>query len=225
MWVKICGNTRLEDCLAAAELGASAVGFVFVPNGKRTVAAPQVGAITRELPATLERIGVFNSTDYDDILATVEQAGLTGVQLHTSEPDYGLLKRLHQHFGTSELCSVTQAVSRWAGPDADGDHEDFAHAVRHVVNDGNADALLIDSKTREGSGGTGKTFDWHSARLALLQLPIRIIVAGGLTPGNVADAVRVLRPWGVDTSSGVEIAPGVKDRDAMARFISNARSA
>jgi phosphoribosylanthranilate isomerase len=225
VWVKICGNTRLEDCLAAAELGADAVGFVFAA-GKRTVTAPAVGAITRELPATLERIGVFGNVDYDEIISTVQQAGLTGVQLHTGEPEFGLLQRLHGHFGTSEMCCVTQVVHRWVEPAASGDHERFAETVRDVVRDGAADALLIDSKTREASGGTGKTFDWSSARLALLGLPIRTIVAGGLRPENVGDAVRVLRPWGVDVSSGVEAGtPGVKERDAIARFIVNARSA
>ncbi len=223
MWVKICGNTRLEDCVAAAELGADAVGFVFAA-GKRTVTAPQVAAITSKLPVALEKIGVFTTLHFDQIVAAVEQGGLTGVQLHSGEPAPGLLRRLRAYFGETKRCSIIQVTHRWTDITEAEQGTSFAATVGEVVQAGGADALLVDSRTHEGSGGTGRVFDWEAAKPALTGLPIRVILAGGLRPENVADGVRVLSPWGVDVSSGVETAPGVKDRDAIARFIENARS-
>ena len=226
MWVKICGNTRLEDCLAAAELGADAVGFVFVPGGRRTVTAAQVAAITVELPVSVEKIGVFSTFDYDEISATVEKAGLTGVQLHTGGLDVGLLRRMRAYFGPTNRPSVIQVLHRWIGVSEAEQGEAFASAVKSVVDEGSADALLIDSKSAAGSGGTGRTFDWAAAAAYLREVTLPVIVAGGLKPENVAEAVRVLRPAGVDVSGGVEAGtPGVKDRDAVARFIANARAA
>jgi phosphoribosylanthranilate isomerase len=226
MWVKICGNTRLEDCQRAAEFGADAVGFVFA-QGKRTVTAAQVAAITPHLPASVEKIGVFSTLDYDEIVAAVQQAGLTGVQLHTDAPSLLLIARLRDAFGpsTTQQLSIIQVTHRWTDLTEAEQGETFRSTVQSIVSDANLDALLVDSKTRDASGGTGRTFDWTAAKSMLTGLPMRLIVAGGLTPSNVADAVKVLQPWGVDTSSGVEDAPGMKNAKAMQQFIANARAA
>ena len=113
MWVKICGNTNLEDCQIAVELGADALGFVFA-EGKRTVNATQVAAITSQLPQHLDRIGVFMVHDYDEIVSTVQDAGLTGAQLH-GRLDIRLLERLRLYFGdTSDRCSLLQVLRKTA---------------------------------------------------------------------------------------------------------------
>ena len=222
MWIKICGNTNLQDCLSAAELGADAVGFVFAP-GKRTVSAGQVAAMAAHLPPALETIGVFTTTDFDTIVSTVEHAGLTGVQLH-GPVDPGLASRLRRHFGKRPAhCSVIQVLPWWTGLRAEEQQVSFAAQAREIAADGSADAVLVDSRTREASGGTGTTFDWIAAEVALRGIDSRIVVAGGLRPENVGQAIAALHPWGVDVASGVEAAPGRKNPEALARFIEEAR--
>lgn len=218
MWVKICGNTRLEDCLLAAQLGANAVGFVFAA-GKRTVQAAQVAAITAKLPKTLERWGVFTVRDEGTLVATAREAGLTGIQLHGAL-DLGLLARLHAR---GEF-RVMQMVPWFTDVTAKAQQAAFAAECDAVDETASVDAVLIDSRTRNASGGTGVAFDWQAARGTLQTLQSNVVVAGGLTPENVADAIEVLQPWGVDVSSGVESAPGVKDADKLRAFLQAARS-
>ena len=223
MWVKICGNTRLEDALRETDLGADAVGFVFAA-GKRTVTAAQVAAITPHLPATVEKIGVFTSRDAEEIAAAAREAGLTGVQLHGAY-DRALAASVREKLGHAPMFRLIQVLhwetDRTAGEQA----EAFAQACRTVDRDGIADALLIDSCTRQASGGTGIPFDWATAKIALAGVRLPVIVAGGLRPENVADAIRTLQPFGVDVSSGVELAPGKKDHDKLRLLIARAREA
>jgi phosphoribosylanthranilate isomerase len=222
VWVKICGNTRLEDCLAAAELGADAVGFVFVPSSKRAVTALQVAAITAHLPAGLEKIGVFAGHTYDEVVAAVDEAGLTGVQLHVGGAD-ALSVKLREHF--RGRVKVINSTHWWTDYTAEEQGAGFAQSLREITQQGSCDAVLVDTKTYDAGGGTGRTFDWGAAAPYLLAVALPVIVAGGLRPENVADAVRVLRPAGVDVSSGVEDGvPGVKDREKVARFIASARA-
>ena len=224
MWIKICGNTNVDDCLLAAELGADAVGFIFA-HGKRLVTADRVAAITAELPARLEKIGVFTSADYDVIVRTVEEAGLTGVQMHNG-PDYALNERLRLHFGDTEHCSVVQVLPWWTDRTPDQQSAHFTAAAREIAEDGSTDALLIDSRSHIKSGGTGVAFNWAAAHNALRNVDYRVVVAGGLHAGNVADAVRMLQPWGVDVASGVESeTPGRKDPAKLAAFVTAAREA
>ena len=215
IWVKICGNTSLEDALLAAESGADAVGFVFAPS-PRQVTLGQVAAITSGLPGTLEKIGVFVESTFDQVEMAVHSCGLTGVQLQFDAgsdrtallrerlgPDVRILRVLH--YGV-----------------------DFAQRANGVAKDINIDAVLLDSRTAAAAGGTGIAFDWNSASASLSEsggLSQRMVVAGGLSPGNVAEAVRILNPWGVDVVSGVEAAPGRKDPEKVRAFIANARSA
>jgi phosphoribosylanthranilate isomerase len=224
MWVKICGNTNLEDAALAAELGADAVGFVFAAS-PRQVTAAQVGTITRQLDGRVERVGVFDSRDAEEIWRTAAAAGLTAVQLH-SGLDEGLLERLAKRFagGVRMIQTLHWAVGEGATP---ASAEQLAGQIGRVAALEFVDRILIDSKVGSAMGGTGVAFDWDAARGVFASAPagVRLIVAGGLRPDNVAQAVAQLGPWGVDVSSGVEASPGRKDPALVQRFIGNARAA
>lgn len=213
LWVKICANTTLEDALLAAEAGADAVGFVFAPSPRR-VTPEQVAAIVPQLPASLEKIGVFVDASFDEIVATVETTGLTGVQLHF-EPPPDLPARLRTRFGPA--LRILRVM-----------HFDAQNAASlQALNDSDSDAILVDSRTATAVGGTGQRFDWSSASGALFQntrVRKHLIAAGGLTPENVEEAIALLRPWGVDVVSGVERMPGQKDPAKVREFVINARS-
>jgi phosphoribosylanthranilate isomerase len=231
MWVKICGNTNLEDAAHAAELGADAVGFVFAPS-KRQVTAAQVGAITPHLPAGVERVGVFYSRDAEEIAKVASDAGLTTVQLHGGL-DERLLERLADRFAGS--VSIIQTLhwtidepSRQAiadtTPPMESSADRLALQIKQIAALGTVDRILIDSKVGSAGGGTGVAYDWEIARPVFAPAPggMRFIVAGGLRPTNVAQAIAQLEPWGVDVSSGVEASPGRKDPALVAQFIENA---
>lgn len=221
LWIKICGNTSLADAELAADAGADAVGFVFAPSPRRVTVA-QVAAIVPRLPAALEKIGIFVSESLVDIENAVRACGLTGVQIHGEagpEASAGLKSRL------GPPLRVLRVVHY--GPDA------ARHAAEYA-QDPHVDALLIDSRTVTAVGGTGIAFDWQAARETLFgsahtrmqaRMQARMIVAGGLTPQNVVEAIRTLHPWGVDVVSGVEAEPGRKDPDKVRAFIHHARAA
>jgi phosphoribosylanthranilate isomerase len=219
MWVKICANTNLADAQLAAELGADAVGFVFAPSPRR-VTVEQVAAMTPHLPDSVERIGVFHEFDVDKICETARGAGLTGVQLHggyAKEFVAALVERL----GTAVRILQTNHW-RIGGQGT----EAFAAELALLREEPGIDGVLVDSRTAVADGGTGVAFDWEAAREALSALEEKpLIVAGGLNAGNVATAIRVLRPWGVDVASGVEASPGKKDAVKLREFILAARKA
>jgi len=222
MWVKICGNTNLADAALAAELGADAVGFVFAES-KRQVTPAQVAAITPHLPAKVERVGVFQSRDADEIVRVASYSGLTAVQLHGGQ-DAELTARLGERLAGS--VRIIQTL-HWVVGDQPQEllAVELAAQIEQVAALGIADRILIDSKVGSAGGGTGVAFDWSAARavFASAQPRLRLIVAGGLNPGNVAYAIAQLQPWGVDVSSGVEASPGKKDPALIERFIQNAR--
>ncbi len=216
LWIKICGNTSLEDARLAAEAGADAVGFVFAPSPRRVTAA-QVAAIVPGLPDSLEKIGVFVDASMEEIESTVRDVGLTGVQLHfDAAPE--LTARLRERFGP-EL-RILRVVHFDAGS---------AGKAEANMDDPNLDAVMVDSRTASAVGGTGVAFDWLAASATLFQndetRKRRLVVAGGLNPENVAEAIAALRPWGVDVVSGVEATPGRKDPARVRSFIANARAA
>ena len=222
MWVKICGNTNLEDAQQAASLGADAVGFVFAPSVRR-VTADQVAKITPHLPTGVERVGVFQIQDLDDIVAAVERAGLTGAQLHGGG-DRSLAPQLRARLG--EGFAIIQTV-HWVVEPGEESAANVALRLREITAEGIVDRVLIDSKVGAALGGTGVSFDWAAARAVLSANAghLKIIAAGGLREDNVIDAIEALQPWGVDVSSGVEAEPRLKSPAKLAAFISNARKA
>jgi phosphoribosylanthranilate isomerase len=227
LWVKICANTTVEDALLAGESGADAVGFVFAPSPRR-VTPEQVAAIVPKLPAVLEKIGVFVDSSFDEIAATLEMTGLTGVQLHFDAPPE-LPAKLRNRFG-SELRILR--VLHFAEGARFNRYESEAELKGALDPDGyfsdpNVHAILVDSRTATAVGGTGQTFDWSRASKTLFGSAgaRRLIAAGGLTPENVAEAIAILSPWGVDVVSGIEAAPGRKDPAKLRAFIANARAA
>jgi len=211
IWIKICGNTSLADAQLAADAGADAVGFVFAPS-PRCVTLTQVAEIVPHLPAAIEKIGVFVDASFDEIASTVEACSLTGVQLHFDAPAE-LSARLRRQFG--KRLRILRVV-----------HYDAERGV-HFGDDPNSDAVLVDSRTAKATGGTGVAYDWIEASKTIFQAPAlrkqHLVVAGGLSPANVAEAIATLRPWGVDVVSGVEAAPGTKSHDKVRAFMANAR--
>jgi phosphoribosylanthranilate isomerase len=201
MFVKVCCITRVEDALQAVENGASALGFIFWPRSPRYITPERVRQIVSALPADVATVGVFVDTDGDDIRRTAESSGINTVQLNDeSTPD--VMTRI----GLPVLRAVTlpsseRVVAEWP--------EDVT--------------LLLDAHDPVRRGGTGKTVDWQQA--ADLARRRRLVLAGGLRPSNVAEAIAVVRPYGVDVCSGVESSPGVKDPDKVTQFLANARSA
>ena len=230
MFVKICANTNLADAQLAAELGADAAGFVFAPS-KRQVTADQVAAITPHLPDNLLTVGVFATADAQEIISAVRASGLRGVQLHTS-PNARLAEDLNRTFeGQVQIIQTVSyaidAADRTAADDA------FSGALKIALQTPAVSAVLLDAAWGSASGGLGVAFDWeHVAALVrraydeaganTLGLP-KLIVAGGLRAENVAEAIAVLRPWGVDVASGVEASPGRKDPERLRAFLAAAR--
>ena len=217
MWIKICANTSLEDAQLAVDAGANAVGFIFAESPRR-VTREQVRAITPALPKTVEKYGVFVDPSFEEVVATVTECGLTGVQVH-STADSGLALRLREHFspiparGRLGILRVLHYSS------------DFDAQVEDLRQDHAVDAVLIDSRTARAIGGTGIAFDWRAAQTSFLRSAphVRLIVAGGLRPENVAEAIYTLQPWGVDVASGVEAAPGLKDPARVKAFVEAVR--
>lgn len=210
MWIKVCANTSLEDALLAAEAGANAVGFVFAESKRRATPA-QVRAITPHLPESVEKIGVFVDATFAGMAAIIHDCGLTGVQLHSGcEADAP--QRLRERF--SDRLKILKVIHFQQG---------LREELEAAEDDPAIDAVLVDSRTATLLGGTGVPFDWQTARSSIAESPLRIIVAGGLNPQNVADAIATLRPWGVDVASGVEAVPGKKDPAKVRAFIENAR--
>lgn len=214
IWIKICGNTSLEDARLAADAGADAVGFVFAPSPRR-VTVEQVARIAPQLPAEIEKIGVFVDAALDEIVAAVRHCGLTGVQLH-SESSADLPARLRAELGPA--VRILRVVHF---------DDDVAKRAWAFAADPDVDAVLVDSRTATAEGGTGVTFDWDKARRTVFgdASKAKLLAAGGLTPANVAEAIATLRPWGVDVASGVEAAPGRKDSIKVRSFVTNSRMA
>jgi phosphoribosylanthranilate isomerase len=218
MWIKICGNTSLEDARFAAECGAHAVGFVFAPS-PRQVGAGLVSRITQQLPPQLEKYGVFVDADFDEIVSTVTACGLTGVQIHRSSD--GLLPlHLRQHFAQFPGRFGILRVLHYK-------NQGFEQQLTELGRNDALDGVLVDSSMERALGGTGTSFNWLEARNSFLRTTphLRLIAAGGLAPENVKQAIQILRPWGVDVVSGVESAPGKKDPARVLAFIRSAQEA
>ena len=206
-WIKICGTTCVEDALSAIDAGADALGFIFAPS-KRRITAEQAQQIIAALPPGVERIGVFMNSTAAEIGSVVQQVELTGVQMHGGEfpPEvYGYLPEARR-----DAMRKIKTI-----PVRDGVALKFDNPPAGMV-----DAWLLDS-----GAGSGKTFDWKAVRGQLNGRPEKFIVAGGLTPENVAEAVRTFTPWGVDVVTGVEREPGRKDPEKLKAFVAAVRKA
>jgi phosphoribosylanthranilate isomerase len=188
MIVKICGMTRPQDAERAVALGATAMGFFFWPLSPRRIGLEAARSIGRLVPASVLKVGVFVDAPAQELARTVDEAGLDAVQLHGSESP-ALVRGLEAR--------VIKAVAL-GSPDADAQIAQWTGTT-----------LLLDAHDPVRHGGTGRVVDWD--RAAGLASRHEVILAGGLSPENVAEAVRRVRPAGIDVSSGVEQTPGVKD--------------
>ena len=200
--IKICGITNLADAQLAMELGADAVGFIFYPPSKRSVSPAVAAEICAALPPFVAKVGVFVNESAAVIQQRLRDCRLDVIQLHGDEAP---------GFGRQFPAKIVQAI-RVQGP------ESLRRAAEYEV-----DALLLDTYTPEQRGGTGQPFDWALARQAQSSLRPPIILSGGLTPDNVRAAIRQVAPFAVDVASGVESAPGQKDREKLRRFIQECR--
>ncbi len=230
MFVKICANTNVEDARLAAELGVDAVGFVFAPS-KRRVTPEQVERLTPELPPKIEKVGVFAGQDPIEIAEQIRRGGLTAAQLHGTFAA-NRARDLHAAFGGALkiIQAVTYAVDANATEQAEADAH-FEQTLKRVFAEPAVWAVLIDAAKAGASGGLGIAFDWkrvggmvQRAMAGRAPKP-RVILAGGLRPENIAQAIAEFQPWGVDVASGVEAAPGKKDPERLRAFVEIARRA
>jgi phosphoribosylanthranilate isomerase len=200
--VKICGVTRVEDAVAAATAGADAIGLVFYAKSPRFVSLSRALEICQALPPFITTVGLFVDAAADDVQAILAAAPIDLLQFHGEEsPEYCA------QFGKPFMKAVR------VRPDLD--------LIQYATLYKAANALLLDAYVPGKAGGTGMTFDW---KLIPKELAANIVLSGGLTPGNVADAVKAVRPWAVDVSSGVEASPGVKDDAKISEFIKGAHA-
>jgi phosphoribosylanthranilate isomerase len=201
--IKICGITRVEDALAACAAGADALGFVFHPPSPRHVAPDTARQIVAALPPFVCAVGLFVDREADEIERTLEDVPLDMLQFHGDEAPEACAR-----FGRPYLKAVRMR------PEVD--------LLEYARRFGDARGLLLDAFVSGAHGGTGTRFDW---RLVPANLPMPIVLSGGLTPENVGEAVQALRPWAVDVSSGVEADKGIKDAQRMRDFIAGVRRA
>jgi phosphoribosylanthranilate isomerase len=200
VFVKICGITSEEDALLAVAMGADAVGFNFVPSSPRFLAVSRAADIAKRLPPEILTVGIFRDDAPSRVVDLVQQAGLRAAQLHGHE---------------------TAAETRWVRERLPLVIKVFPGGAPELAraNTYGADVIMLDS----ASPGSGQVFDWSLAEGAPSGL--RILLAGGLTPDNVGEAIDRVRPWGVDVASGTESSPGVKDPTLVRRFIQAAQAA
>jgi phosphoribosylanthranilate isomerase len=195
MFIKICGITRPQDAELAVGLGANALGFVFWPDSPRSVDRDVARAMAAMVPNHVKKVGVFVDQPAEEIVRTMDEVGLDIAQLHGNE--------------TAEFCrGVGRVVIKAIALNGDG-QVDIAAFDRDVL-------LLVDAYDPARRGGTGKTVNWDAARDIAAARPT--ILAGGLNAANVKLAIRSVRPYGVDVSSGVESSPGVKDPARLRSF-------
>jgi phosphoribosylanthranilate isomerase len=200
--IKICGITRYEDAKVAAGLGVDALGFIFYPKSPRYVAPDAAAAIIKQLPPFVSRVGVFVDEEIEKVVAIARATGIDTIQLHGAEsPRYCLTMPL----------PVIKAFSIDPASDLS------------LLEQYTTAGFLLDTWSANRRGGTGKTFDWSIARTATIKYP-RVILAGGLNPQNIEEAVSTVLPYGVDINSGVEIKPGIKNPRKMRDAVQTVRA-
>jgi phosphoribosylanthranilate isomerase len=235
-WIKICGMTNLEDALIAVDAGADAVGFVFYEKSPRCVSVETAREISSRLPESVEKVGVFVSGSGPDPGRAILSAGLTAMQQY-----FSFERAVQSSAGRATGAGVFPKRPRilMALPIAhiidDEVDRSRLEAVVHFVEASGLrppifneilDTFVLDSGGPQGPGGTGKPFDWSKAvpfAERMRRGGAKLVVAGGLNSGNVAVAINILKPWGVDVASGVEASPGKKDPEKVRAFINAVR--
>lgn len=202
LFVKICGLAREQDVRNVTALKPDAIGFVFWPHSKRAVEPDVVAKWVAEVPADIKKVGVFVNASLEELRRAVETAGLDVVQFHGDEPA-GLVDQVK--------------AERWKVVHLD-------RTPREAVKTYHVDAFLVDSYSAEAPGGTGRVADWNQAANFVKEQTTPVLLAGGLAPDNVMDALQSVRPYGVDVSSGVESEPGKKDLERVRAFIEACRN-
>ena len=201
--VKVCGITRQEDGFAAANLGVDTIGFVFYRSSPRYIDANSASQIATALPPFVSTVGLFVNAVVADVVNTLQNIRLNYLQFHGEEsPEYCA------QFGVPYL----KAIRVKPGVDL----------LQYATSFRAAKGLLLDGYVEGTYGGTGQRFDWQ---LIPANLPLPVILSGGLGPDNVASAIESVRPWAVDVSSGVEAAKGIKDADKIKQFMRGVRNA
>jgi phosphoribosylanthranilate isomerase len=200
-FIKFCGMTREADVAAACEIGVDALGFVMWPKSPRYVDAARAAALIRTMPAEVLAVAVLVTPD-EEAIAMARDAGVRVIQLHAGAAQPRTLER--QQAGTPQW---------WVATALEGNVDEIAPDV----------PIVLDAHDPVRHGGTGRTIDW--ARAATVAARRRVLLAGGLTAANVSDAIRRVRPFGVDVASGIEDRPGIKNRQAMAAFFAAVREA
>ena len=202
--IKFCGITRVEDALAAADLGVDAIGLVLTRRSPRCVAIERARAIRRALPPFLAAVTLFMDDEIAFVAEAVSAIAPDLLQFHGSEPAADCVR-----YGRPYLKAVAM-------------RDGLVDWRRLVDSHAQATGFLFDGHAAGEQGGSGRSFDWS---LLPRDAGKPVVLAGGLTPENVAAAIRAVRPWAVDVSSGIEAEPGLKDIDRMRRFIAAVRTA
>lgn len=205
--IKVCGITRVEDAQAAVAVGVDALGFIFVPESPRYLSPDRAAAIIADVPPFVGRVGVFRNLEEEQVRELVDRCGLTQVQLHGDEsPEY--CRTLLAWRRSLSICKALRIGGDRGVPEVKG-YQGAVHSI------------LLDTYMQGTAGGTGRTFDWALVRQLDLHLPL--ILAGGLSPDNVGDALRAVDPYAIDINSGVESSPGKKDHQLLTNLVATVR--
>jgi phosphoribosylanthranilate isomerase len=193
MKIKICGITNLADAITASEAGADYLGFIFYPKSPRSITPEAAEKIIDQLKTSAKKVGVFVNATMNEINKTVKSCGLDIIQLHGDEP-----AEIAEQLGSERVWKAFHITSE----------EDIARAAKYP-----AAAIVVDTATAGLRGGTGKTCDWELAAQAAQSFTT--ILAGGINPQNVLEAIETVKPFAIDTASGVEASPGIKDHEKI----------
>ncbi len=215
IWVKICGTTNLRDARLSVAVGANALGFIFAPSPRR-VEVSEAGGIVAALAGEVESIGVFVNELPITVAEIAHRVGLSGVQLHGDEAAVQMVD-FRRELGQRKIIKALSV--------SDLQSKDDLHLEDYLNARDRLDAILLDAGSPQQPGGTGVPFDWDDAVgiASRIRDKMPLIVAGGLHSGNVARAIKLFQPWGVDVVSGVESAPGTKDETRLREFMSAVR--
>lgn len=205
IWTKICGTTRTEDAVAAAKMGADAVGLILFDKSPRAVTVDRCSELFAGLPSSMDRVAVLVNPELNLVAAALDSGVINMLQFHGEESE-----DFCQQFAVPYIKAVRV--------------RDYDQAMQEVAAYPSASMFLLDRFQENVPGGTGKTFDWSIAGRLVSDIEQPVVLAGGLSPDNVAAAIEQVKPYGVDVVSGVEATPGVKDLQKLERFIEASKS-